>query len=262
MRRSVPDRAEHRGAPRLFHPPRRREHRCAREPESQRPPRRHAGKRARKLAAPRRSRRAGSDTRGVCAAGPQRGCAHRARGRRAATGDGAALYLRRLCHERTGRPARGLYGRLPARAATRPRCRGHRRGALRLARLGGRYPRRCRRADVRPRRAPGGHPRRHRPRHRRVLLRGRARGRGRGRSPAARAARRARAPARGRQGPARSQGRQRPETCAARRPGGADRRVGCLHHVPAGRVLVAPRDQWPPRRAGRRYHPVTQGGRP
>ena len=40
-------------------------------------------------------------------------------------------------------------------------------------------------ADVRHRRAPGGHPRRHRPRHRRVLLRGRARGRGRGRSLAA-----------------------------------------------------------------------------
>lgn len=79
---------------------------------------------------------------------------------------------------------------------------------------------------------------------------------------AACAARRARAPARGRQGPARSQGRQRPETCAARRPGGADHRVGRLHHVPAGRVLVAPRDGRPPRRAGRRHHPVTQGGTP
>ena len=94
------------------------------------------------------------------------------------------------------------------------------------------------------------------------LLRGRARGRLCGRGAAACAARRARAPARGRQGPARSQGRQRPETCAARRPGGADRRVGRLHHVPAGRVLVAPRDGRPPRRAGRRHHPVTQGGTP
>lgn len=37
----------------------------------------------------------------------------------------------------------------PACAAARPRCRGHRRGALRLAWLGGRYSRRCRRADVR-----------------------------------------------------------------------------------------------------------------
>lgn len=46
------------------------------------------------------------------------------------------------------------------------------------------------------------------------------------------------------------------------RPGGADRRVGCLHHVPAGCVLVAPRDRRPPRRAGRRHHPVTQGGNP
>ena len=48
QRRGLSDRAEHPGAPCLFHPPRRREHRRAREPESQRPARRHAGKRARK----------------------------------------------------------------------------------------------------------------------------------------------------------------------------------------------------------------------
>ena len=66
----------------------------------------------------------------------------------------------------------------------------------------------------------------------------------------------------GRPGAARSQACQCPAPDAARRPGGADRRVGCLHHVPAGCVLVAPRDRRPPRRAGRRHHPVTQGGNP
>ena len=63
-------------------------------------------------------------------------------------------------------------------------------------------------------------------------------------------------------GAARSQACQCPAPDAARRPGGADRRVGRLHHVPAGCVLVAPCDRRPPRRAGRRHHPVTQGGNP